>query len=81
MYLKNINSQISFIRERINAKINLDLKVNKLYDVLNIRQFVNNELKQQLNLGPLPRGGSGQPAHATGATCAKVPPLDQRVGP
>lgn len=46
MYLKNINSQISFIRERINAKINLELKVNKLHDVVDIRQFVNNELKQ-----------------------------------
>jgi hypothetical protein len=46
MYLKNINSQISFIRERINAKINLELRVNKLHDVINIRQFVNNELKQ-----------------------------------
>ena len=30
--------------------------------------IVNNELKQQLNLGPLPRGGSGQTPGATGGT-------------
>ena len=30
--------------------------------------IVNNELKQQLNLGPLPRGGSGQTPGSTGGT-------------
>ncbi len=30
--------------------------------------IVNNEIKQQLNLGPLPRGGSGQTPGSTGGT-------------
>jgi hypothetical protein len=45
IYLENINSQIKFIRDRINAKTNLELKVNKLHDISNIRQFINNDLK------------------------------------
>ncbi len=33
-----------------------------------LSSIVNNELKQQLNLGPLPRGGSGQTPGSTGGT-------------
>lgn len=46
MYLNNINAQTRFIRERINAKTNLELKINKLHDIMEIRKFVDTDIKE-----------------------------------
>lgn len=45
MYLDNINSQTRFIKERINAKINLELKVNKIRKLTDINTFLENDIK------------------------------------
>ena len=45
MYFDNINSQIRHIRDRINAKINLELKINKLHKITDIKQFLDTNLK------------------------------------
>jgi hypothetical protein len=45
LYLDNINSQIHAIRDRINAKTNLELKINNVANLLDIRKFVKNDMK------------------------------------
>jgi hypothetical protein len=50
MYLDNIGGQIKYDKEKVNNKISLDLKVNKLYDVTDIRSLLsdidkNNKLR------------------------------------
>jgi len=46
MYFDNINSQIRFIKERINAKITLELKINKLHKITDIKKFLDTTLKE-----------------------------------
>lgn len=46
MYFDNINSQIRFIKERINAKINLELKINKLHKITDIKKFLDTIFKE-----------------------------------
>lgn len=46
LYLDNINPQIHAIRDRINAKTNLELKVNNLENILDIRKFVKSDMKE-----------------------------------
>jgi len=41
LYLDNIGGQIKYDKEKINNKITLDLKVNKLYDVTDIRTLLS----------------------------------------
>jgi hypothetical protein len=45
MYLNNINAQTRQVRDRINAKTNLELKINKLHDIMDIRKFVDTDIK------------------------------------
>ena len=45
VYLDNIGSQFKFNKEKSNNRTNLELKINKLYDVTNIRQFIENDIK------------------------------------
>lgn len=49
LYLDNINSQIHNIHERINAKTNLELKVNNVFELTDIREFVDIEMKKISN--------------------------------
>lgn len=44
MYLDNINSQIRYIKERINAKINLELKINKIHKLTDIKKFLETDI-------------------------------------
>lgn len=46
MYFDNINSQIRYIKDRINAKINLEMKINKLHKLTDIKNFLNTSLKE-----------------------------------
>jgi hypothetical protein len=46
MYFDNINSQIRHIKDRINAKINLELKINKLHKLTDIKNFLDSKLKE-----------------------------------
>lgn len=46
MYLDNINSQTRYIKERINAKINLELKVNKICKLTDINKFMEYDVKE-----------------------------------
>jgi len=43
MYLDNINSQIRYINERINAKINLELKINKIHKLTDLKKFLETD--------------------------------------
>ena len=43
IYLDNIGSH--FNKEKFNNRTNLELKINKLYDVTNIRQFMEHDIK------------------------------------
>jgi hypothetical protein len=45
MYLDNVETHTGGIRDKINSKINLDLKVNKLHDVTDIKNFMDNDMK------------------------------------
>lgn len=45
VYLDNVGSQIKKERFNMNNRTNLELKINKLYDVTNIRQFMENDFK------------------------------------
>lgn len=45
VYLDNIGSQFKYNNERLNNRTNLELKINKLYDVTELRQFMDNDIK------------------------------------
>jgi len=45
LYFNNINSQIRFIKDRINSKINIELKINKLHKLTDIKKFLEVDLK------------------------------------
>lgn len=49
MYLDNINSQMRYMKEKINSKMNVELKVNKLYKLTDIRKFMNKDIKEYEN--------------------------------
>ena len=47
MYLDNIGGQVKYNKEKIKStKTNLELKINKLHDVTNIRKFIDSDLKK-----------------------------------
>jgi hypothetical protein len=49
MYFDNIGNQIKYSRDKINSKTNLEIVINKLQDIKNIRKLVNEDIKTYVN--------------------------------